>query len=165
MSVIIFLLFIVSIIFIPQVLLIPVALPLVYKDKLVPLEAIVVTMRKGEVGNLISGANLLQRGYGQTLVFSGFLVYPENPKSNYFLEKIAIQLGAGRWLSIFAVSTLFIAMHIGSVDGSAMPSLFVISLGFGWVYEKTGRLWSSIVMHSLFNLTNILLATFAAAAS
>lgn len=81
------------------------------------------------------------------------------------LQQIAIRLGFGRWQAIFAVSTLFAAMHISAVDYSALPTLFVLSLGFGWVYEKTGRLWASIVMHSLFNLANILLASLTAAAS
>ena len=81
------------------------------------------------------------------------------------LQEIAIRLGLGRWPSILAVSSLFALVHIGAVDYSALPTLFVLSLGFGWVYEKSGRLWAPIVMHSLFNLTNIVLATFTAAAS
>lgn len=81
------------------------------------------------------------------------------------LQQIAIQLGISRWQSIVVVSVIFAAMHFDAVEGSALPTLFVLSLGFGWVYEKTGRLWAPIVMHSLFNLTNILLATFTAASS
>ena len=81
------------------------------------------------------------------------------------LQQIAIQLGISRWQSIVGVSVIFAAMHFGAVEGSALPTLFVLSLGFGWVYEKTGRLWAPIVMHSLFNLTNIVLASIAAAAS
>ena len=81
------------------------------------------------------------------------------------LQQIAIQLGISRWQSIVGVSVIFAAMHFSAVEGSALPTLFVLSLGFGWVYEKTGRLWAPIVMHSLFNLTNIVLATLTAAAS
>ncbi|MCH8823683.1 MAG: CPBP family intramembrane metalloprotease [Planctomycetes bacterium] len=81
------------------------------------------------------------------------------------LQQIAIRLGLGRWQAIIAVSAIFTLMHISAINYSALPTLFVISLGFGWVYEKTGRLWAPIVMHSLFNLTNILLATFTAASS
>jgi len=81
------------------------------------------------------------------------------------LQEIAIRMGFGRWLSIFAVSVIFTIVHIGAVSLSALPTLFIISLGFGWVYEKSGRLSASIVTHSLFNLTNILLATYAVAGS
>ena len=81
------------------------------------------------------------------------------------LQEIAIRLGLGRWQAIVVVSVIFASMHLGAADNSSLPTLFVLSLGFGWVYEKSGRLWAPIVMHSLFNLTNILLATFTAAAS
>ena len=49
-------------------------------------------------------------------------------------------------------------MHAGAARWRALPALFVLSIGFGWIYEKTGRLWASIVMHVLFNAVNVVLA-------
>ena len=64
-----------------------------------------------------------------------------------------------RWPAILTTSVLFTLVHLGavtSVDG--LLALFVLSIGFGWVYEKTGRLSASITMHAAFNLANLLLA-------
>jgi len=55
-------------------------------------------------------------------------------------------------------SLVFTAMHVGAVDPHGLAGLFVLSLGFGWVYAKTGRLTASITMHMAFNAGNILLA-------
>ena len=41
-------------------------------------------------------------------------------------------------------------------DLRGLPALFVLSLGFGWIYVRTGRLTASIVMHAAFNAFNIL---------
>jgi len=40
----------------------------------------------------------------------------------------------------------------------ALVSLLVLSLGFGWVAQRSGSLLSSITMHALFNLGNLLAA-------
>ena len=62
------------------------------------------------------------------------------------------------WQSIILASLVFTAMHVGAVDPHGLAGLFVLSLGFGWVYAKTGRLTASITMHMAFNAGNILLA-------
>jgi membrane protease YdiL (CAAX protease family) len=62
------------------------------------------------------------------------------------------------WQSIILASLVFTAMHVGAVDPHGLAGLFVLSLGFGWVYAKTGRLTASITMHMAFNSGNILLA-------
>ena len=62
------------------------------------------------------------------------------------------------WQSIVLASLIFTAMHVGAVDVHGLVGLFVLSLGFGWAYAKTGRLTASITMHLLFNAGNILLA-------
>lgn len=69
------------------------------------------------------------------------------------------QLGYGPWPAIAMTSGLFAVMHLGIAEPYAVASLFVLSLGFGWVYERTGRLVAPIVMHGAFNLVNLSLAT------
>ena len=49
-------------------------------------------------------------------------------------------------------SLLFASIH---EDVSHWPSLFVLALGLGYVYEKSGSLLRSIFMHALFNGINI----------
>jgi len=62
---------------------------------------------------------------------------------------------AGPWMSIAAASLFFTAVHIGAVDLHGLVGLFVLSLGFGWAYARTGRLTASITMHMVFNAGNI----------
>jgi membrane protease YdiL (CAAX protease family) len=63
------------------------------------------------------------------------------------------------WISIAVTSGVFVVMHMGAIrELPAFASLFALSLGFGWIYEKTGRLTASIVMHAGFNAGNIIAA-------
>jgi membrane protease YdiL (CAAX protease family) len=62
------------------------------------------------------------------------------------------------WQSIVLASLVFTVMHLGAVDPHGLVGLFVLSLGFGWAYARTGRLTASITMHMAFNAGNILLA-------
>ena len=42
-----------------------------------------------------------------------------------------------------------------AADWHALPALFVLSLGLGWLYERTGSLWAVMLMHALFNASQI----------
>ena len=74
------------------------------------------------------------------------------------LQQALVSAGVTRWPAILTISALFAVVHLGAVPFYALPPLFVLSIGFGWVYEKTGRLSASIIMHAAFNLVNLLLA-------
>jgi membrane protease YdiL (CAAX protease family) len=74
------------------------------------------------------------------------------------LQRTLVEVARGRWAAIFLTSAMFTLMHLGTTRGHALPALFVLSLGFGWIYEKTGRLSACIVMHVLFNAVNVGLA-------
>ena len=74
------------------------------------------------------------------------------------LQRTLVGLELGRWTSILVMSVIFAAMHIKVVAWHAVPALFVLSLGFGWIYERTGRLAAPIAMHVLFNAANLGLA-------
>ncbi len=64
-----------------------------------------------------------------------------------------------RWLVITASSALFAAVHLGSVPLIMLPALFALGLILGWLYETTGSLTPSIILHALFNGVNLLLAS------
>lgn len=51
------------------------------------------------------------------------------------------------WASILLTSLLFACAH----DAWQRPTIFFLSLGLGYAYERTGNLWANIVAHSLFN--------------
>jgi membrane protease YdiL (CAAX protease family) len=57
-----------------------------------------------------------------------------------------------RWGAIVLTSVVFAAVH-GSVEQGVV--LFVLSLGLGYVYERTGNLWAPIVLHAVFNGVNL----------
>lgn len=52
------------------------------------------------------------------------------------------------WPAIVLTSILFATIH---QDRSHWPSLFVLALGLGYAYEKSGSLLRPIFMHALFN--------------
>jgi len=54
---------------------------------------------------------------------------------------------AQRWGAMAVTSLLFCSVH--NLDH--FPILFVLSLGLGYVYERTGNLWASIFLHAGFN--------------
>lgn len=66
--------------------------------------------------------------------------------------------GATPWQAILLASVFFACAHIGVVQPHALLGLFVLGLGLGWSYEKTGRLWAPIAMHMLFNAGNLIAA-------
>jgi membrane protease YdiL (CAAX protease family) len=57
------------------------------------------------------------------------------------------------WLSIAISSGLFVMMH---VDYSHWPALYVLGVGLGYSYEKSGSLFRPIFMHIFFNATSII---------
>jgi len=61
------------------------------------------------------------------------------------------------WLSIVISSGLFALAH---VNAGHWPALFVLSLGMGYAYEKSGSLFRPIFIHLLFNATSIIAALY-----
>jgi membrane protease YdiL (CAAX protease family) len=52
------------------------------------------------------------------------------------------------WLVIMITSVLFARVH---QNAEHWPALFVLAMGLGYAYEKSGSLWQPIFMHALFN--------------
>ncbi len=65
------------------------------------------------------------------------------------------------WLGILVASVLFTGAHFKpdptDIAWHTLPSLFVLSVALGWVYERTGSLWAPILMHALFNGSQVAL--------
>ncbi len=62
------------------------------------------------------------------------------------------------WPAILITTIIFTLMHLGSVPWYALPSLTLLAIMLGVLYERTGRLWPCIVLHALFNGANVALA-------
>jgi membrane protease YdiL (CAAX protease family) len=56
-----------------------------------------------------------------------------------------------RWGAVLATSLVFTSLH----DWQSYPPIFVLSLCIGYVYERTGNLWASIVIHAMFNAASV----------
>ena len=97
----------------------------------------------------------LRSGPGPTaLLLAGILVVLVAPFVEEFLFRgllygVAKRFG-GRVPAILATSILFAAVHI--TPGSLLP-LFVLSVGLTLAYERTGSLWTPVLMHMAFNGT------------
>ncbi len=57
------------------------------------------------------------------------------------------------WAAILITSAIFVAAHVGLHN--TWPSLLFLSVVLGYSYERTGRLTSPILIHSLFNATSV----------
>jgi membrane protease YdiL (CAAX protease family) len=53
-------------------------------------------------------------------------------------------------------------VHWGALtDGSRLvgiTTLFILAVGWGMLYERTGRMAAPVLAHALFNATNVLIA-------
>lgn len=56
------------------------------------------------------------------------------------------------WLAIICTSIVFGLVH----PLWMAPLIFLLSLGLGYIYERTGILWASVTVHLLFNSTETL---------
>jgi membrane protease YdiL (CAAX protease family) len=59
----------------------------------------------------------------------------------------------GAWIAILISSGLFAATH---ADTSHWPAMFVLGIGLGYAYEKSGSLFQPIFIHSIFNTISII---------
>ena len=58
-----------------------------------------------------------------------------------------------RWSGIVLASILFAVMH----EPWSIPLIFILALALGYLYERTGNLWTCIALHFAFNSFNMLL--------
>lgn len=86
------------------------------------------------------------------LLLTGLLVVVVAPFVEEFLFRgvlygVARKFG-GRYPAMIATSLLFTAIHLSPL---VLAPLFVLSLALTLSYERTGSLWTPILMHMIFN--------------
>ncbi len=89
------------------------------------------------------------------LIFTAVVVAPVQEEMLFrgiFQTLLRSYLGRP-WVAIAISSALFASVHL---DQSHWPALFVLAMGMGYSYEKSGSLWQPIFVHALFNGTTIL---------
>jgi membrane protease YdiL (CAAX protease family) len=62
--------------------------------------------------------------------------------------------GPSRWLAVIITAAIFAAVHH---ELGFFPPLMLLAIGLGYVYERTGNLWTTIFAHALFNAVQLLL--------
>lgn len=115
------------------------------------LEAMFTAPPAVRVGFMISAVvvapvleELIFRGLLQTTLLS--LARPMSP-------------AAQRPFAILATTVVFLLLHLSAASPHALPALAVLSIGLGYLYERTGSLVTPIVAHAAFNAINIGLAS------
>jgi membrane protease YdiL (CAAX protease family) len=96
---------------------------------------------------------LIFRGFLQTALARGFAVLSDLKNRTATVATTATG-SAPRWAAVVVTSVLFAAAH-GEL--AFFVPLFVLSVGLGYLYERTGNLWATITVHSLFNLSSSLI--------
>ena len=77
------------------------------------------------------------------------------------LQRAWQRFAAGRWLALGVAALLFGLAHAaGGATYVALAS--VAGLGYGWVYQRTGRIEASILTHFTLNTAHFLLFTYPA---
>ena len=87
-----------------------------------------------------AGEECLFRGIFQTAIKK---IVPPRPGSMYH-----------RWVAIAAAAGVFGLMHAGTPQ--FVPALVVLGVLLGYLYERTGSLWTPISVHLLFNAKSLL---------
>ncbi|MFO0782150.1 MAG: type II CAAX endopeptidase family protein [Phycisphaerales bacterium] len=86
----------------------------------------------------------------------------EELASRGFLQQGIKRLQFSRTVAVLCTSAVFALMHWSVLPAQAKASgltvLFTVSVLWGWLYERTGRLWTCMLGHALFNLANLLQA-------
>ncbi len=72
------------------------------------------------------------------------------------IQTTLLELGGRhkRWSVVVIVAAWFALIHLG-VPWQALPVLFVLGLILGWLYERTGSLLPSVLVHVGFNAFNV----------
>ncbi len=67
-----------------------------------------------------------------------------------------------RWGGILISAAIFAAVHMIMAQGAVdwFPTLFLLGIGLGYLYERTGNLWSDMTLHATFNTVSVLYITF-----
>jgi membrane protease YdiL (CAAX protease family) len=97
------------------------------------------------------------RGFLQTILarcFTWLMEFRSNVnEAPQLTAKPSPPAGPGaRWAAILLTAAAFAAVH---GEPAFLPPLFVLAVGLGYAYERTGNLWITITTHALFNACQI----------
>jgi membrane protease YdiL (CAAX protease family) len=77
------------------------------------------------------------------------------PQARSFSEYDTGEIGLARAIPIVTSALIFALLHVG--HGPAPLPLFFLALGLGYLYQRTHRLWPSVLVHCLLNTSSLLM--------
>ena len=91
------------------------------------------------------------------LVFTAVVVAPVTEELVFrgYLHGVLRQIG-GRWCGILVNSLIFAGIH-GHIP--SLAGLFIFAVALSLIYERTGSLWTNLLMHAGFNSFTLIVAT------
>lgn len=99
--------------------------------------------------------NLLLTCVAEEALFRGLLQRPLRDA----LQGRGVREGAAAWLAISLVSILFGLVHLAGGWAYACVAT-IASLGYGWAYQRSGRLEVAVLTHFAVNLLHFFLLTY-----
>ena len=107
--------------------------------------------------SMLDALGLLHDGWFWLVVVSAVVLAPVAEEIFFRgLVQTWLRRHMSAWGALLVTSAAFALMHT-SEEPQTVPALFTLSVALGYVYERTGRLWGSIVLHAVFNGLNIVM--------
>jgi membrane protease YdiL (CAAX protease family) len=82
---------------------------------------------------------------------------PDNPyaapRAPVRRAKANVDGRTARAIPVVTSAFVFALLHVG--QGPAPIPLFLLALGLGYLYQRTHRLWPSVVLHFLLNTSSL----------
>jgi membrane protease YdiL (CAAX protease family) len=75
------------------------------------------------------------------------------PQTTRLRSDFSVDDRAARAIPIVTSALVFALLHVG--QGPAPIPLFLLALGLGYLYQRTHRLWPSVVLHFLLNTSSL----------
>jgi membrane protease YdiL (CAAX protease family) len=75
------------------------------------------------------------------------------PQTSHLRTGEVLDYRAARAIPIITSALVFALLHVG--QGPAPIPLFLLALGLGYLYQRTHRLWPSVVLHFLLNTSSL----------
>lgn len=124
-------------------------------------QAIISIFMKGDVEQ---DAGKMIQNEASLLVFLGICIFTPIAEEAFF-RGVVFQGLRSRFSFILSASIAGIIFAIGHLEGNPSNALFIFaimifsSIVFSWGFEKTGSLWTSILLHSAMNASAFIALT------
>lgn len=106
---------------------------------------------------MLTAMDDLSQSWQVMLAISAVVLVPVSEEVFFrgILQSIARKHLGNAWAAVLATSAIFAILHHATPQ--SIPSLFALSMVLGYTYERSGRLFSPILIHVIFNGVSVTL--------